>query len=93
MRFFVEVAPHAFPDCHHLRIVRDGSQGGPGDAVVLDAKGIRAGSLPAASASARRAGEMIIFCAFLALLIRVEVAVARDHRLQTSQRPIPQPKI
>ena len=37
--------------------------------------------------------EMIIFCAFLALLIRVEVAVARDHRLQTSQRPIPQPKI
>jgi len=27
--------------------------------------------------------EMIIFCAFLALLIRVEVAVARDHRLQT----------
>ena len=37
--------------------------------------------------------KMIIFCAFLALLIRVEVAVARDHRLQTSQRPIPQPII
>jgi hypothetical protein len=37
--------------------------------------------------------KMIIFCALLALLIRVEVAVARDHRLQTSQRPIPQPII